>query len=469
MADSSARTVGDVDTELDAIESQKAQHERTKDDIIRQQNRLKDEHMALSNQYRDAKEELAKYQNAERRRDDLKAQVCNLEGGTSEAAVEIQALKVEHEGLIQQRSALVKEREAIREKAVERELQFDNQVREVQTICDRLLSKIKTVEDYKTTGKSAELVATNRNLEELKERMEATRATCTQRDEQRKAREQELVEADSLRREVQDCLDWRRSKEEESGIVYKIGSLERQMAGVGNHTVLIEELEGLQQQRSEFQSKYDMMRGSAGQVEQSLARAQRDLAAPQFHEIDAKYRRYLIEALEKALLTFHTTKMADINKIIKELWQKTYRGQDIDYIWIKADAEGPGHRSYNYRMVMYVNGAELEMKGRCSAGQKVLACLIVRLALAETFCLNCGILALDEPTTNLDAANSASLAEALRLIIEARRRQENFQLIVITHDEQFAQMIGTRAYAEKLWRVTKDQDQHTLLLQEDID
>jgi DNA repair protein RAD50 len=36
----------------------------------------------------------------------------------------------------------------------------------------------------------------------------------------------------------------------------------------------------------------------------------------------------------------------------------------------------------------------------------VLACLIIRLALAETFCLNCGILALDEPTTNLDAGES---------------------------------------------------------------
>ena len=55
------------------------------------------------------------------------------------------------------------------------------------------------------------------------------------------------------------------------------------------------------------------------------------------------------------------------------------------------------------RVVMYSGGAELEMRGRCSAGQKVLACLIIRLALAETFCLNCGILALDEPTTNLDA------------------------------------------------------------------
>jgi DNA repair protein RAD50 len=52
---------------------------------------------------------------------------------------------------------------------------------------------------------------------------------------------------------------------------------------------------------------------------------------------------------------------------------------------------------------MDAGGVELDMRGRCSAGQKVLACLIIRLALAETFCLNCGILALDEPTTNLDA------------------------------------------------------------------
>lgn len=93
------------------------------------------------------------------------------------------------------------------------------------------------------------------------------------------------------------------------------------------------------------------------------------------------------------------------------MWQQTYRGADIDYIHIIADAEA---RSYNYRVVMNSNGVDLDMRGRCSAGQKVLACLIIRLALADIFCDNCGILALDEPTTNLDAANSRSLAEALR-------------------------------------------------------
>ena len=60
---------------------------------------------------------------------------------------------------------------------------------------------------------------------------------------------------------------------------------------------------------------------------------------------------------------------------------------------------------------------ELDMRGRCSAGQKVLASIIIRLALAETFCLNCGILVLDEPTTNLDTENVEGLAQSLVDII----------------------------------------------------
>lgn len=52
----------------------------------------------------------------------------------------------------------------------------------------------------------------------------------------------------------------------------------------------------------------------------------------------------------RALMRFHTMKMEEINKIIRELWQQTYRGQDIDYISIHSDSEGAGTRSYSYRV-----------------------------------------------------------------------------------------------------------------------
>jgi DNA repair protein RAD50 len=44
-------------------------------------------------------------------------------------------------------------------------------------------------------------------------------------------------------------------------------------------------------------------------------------------------------------------KMAEINKIIKELWQNTYKGNDIQTIEIRADQEETsGKRNYNYRV-----------------------------------------------------------------------------------------------------------------------
>ena len=80
----------------------------------------------------------------------------------------------------------------------------------------------------------------------------------------------------------------------------------------------------------------------------------------------------------KGLFFFiHLERMKGINQIIKDLWRATYKGNDIDYIEIKNDAQetmqgADKRRSYNYRVVMMKNDSELEMRGRCSAGQKVI-------------------------------------------------------------------------------------------------
>ena len=64
------------------------------------------------------------------------------------------------------------------------------------------------------------------------------------------------------------------------------------------------------------------------------------------------------KALDRAIMRYHGLKLEEINKIVKEYWIKTYKGNDIDTIEIIAEEEeGSGaaktRRSYNYRVKIY--------------------------------------------------------------------------------------------------------------------
>ena len=58
-------------------------------------------------------------------------------------------------------------------------------------------------------------------------------------------------------------------------------------------------------------------------------------------------------------------------------------------------------------------------------------------------------------TPTLRQANIESFADALNEIIKARKQQSNFQLIVITHDEEFVQRIGRSENCSHYFRVDK--------------
>ena len=162
--------------------------------------------------------------------------------------------------------------------------------------------------------------------------------------------------------------------------------------------------------------------------------------------------------------------MDEINDQIHHLWQRTYQGTDIDTIAIRSDAEGArGGKSYNYRVVMVKDRTEMDMRGRCSAGQKVLASIIIRLALADSFGDKCGILALDEPTTNLDQENIQSLASGLAELIHERDQLDvNFQLILITHDEDFLKYLSQYNVTNFFWHVGRDENQCSIIQRQTI-
>ncbi|XP_061992720.1 DNA repair protein RAD50 isoform X1 [Rosa rugosa] len=349
---------------------------------------------------------------------------------------------------------------------------------------DELLKIISDIKEYNDLRKGERL----QELQEKQRLSESQLQSCDTRLQEisdELGRSNKLMEGqEELRRNIDANLNYRKTKAEIDQLTQEVVSLEAEILKFGEIPKCEAQLAKLSQERERLLSELNKFRGTISVYQSNISNYKIDLKQAQYKDIDKRYFDQLIQlktsemankdldryynALDKALMRFHSMKMEEINKIIRELWQQTYRGQDIDYICIHSDSESAGTRSYSYKVLMQTGDTELEMRGRCSAGQKVLASLIIRLALAETFCLNCGILALDEPTTNLDGPNAESLAAALVRIMEDRKGQENFQLIVITHDERFAQLIGQRQHAEKYYRVTKDDHQHSIIEAQEI-
>ncbi|KAI2801275.1 DNA repair protein rad50 [Blomia tropicalis] len=172
---------------------------------------------------------------------------------------------------------------------------------------------------------------------------------------------------------------------------------------------------------------------------------------------------------QEPISSFHKRKMEEINKLLKQFWQVANQEKDDDYIIIRSEEEersaSDKRRTYNYRVVMVRNGQEMDMKGRCSAGEKVLASLVIRLALAVIFGQNFPVIILDEPTTNLnDTANICSFGNAVISLIDHYK----FQFIITSHDEEFIQFLEYGYFRQQHYKVFKNERGYSSLVHESI-
>ena len=299
---------------------------------------------------------------------------------------------------------------------------------------------------------------------------------------------EELSNNESTRRIINDNLNYRKMKRDLDAVKAKIKDLQGQNAEADQDNYRRQQQKWHREQNlfhTEETSKLGIMKAKDDQLVQLIEDWETDHkhAAHKYKEahIRVETTKAAVEdlaryggALDKAIMKYHSLKMAEINTIIAELWRKTYQGTDIDAILIRSDSAGANsagmgaaaktsNRSYNYRVSMVKSDVEMDMRGRCSAGQKVLASIIIRLALAECFGVNCGLIALDEPTTNLDSDNIKSLAQSLHEIIKFRRQQSNFQLIVITHDEEFLRHMKCADFCDDYWRIYRSDRQKSVI------
>uniref|UniRef100_A0A1I8EBH5 AAA_23 domain-containing protein n=1 Tax=Wuchereria bancrofti TaxID=6293 RepID=A0A1I8EBH5_WUCBA len=241
---------------------------------------------------------------------------------------------------------------------------------------------------------------------------------------------------------------------------------------------LREELSSLSHQVSDLQLMIENKRGAKLLNEQRkrLATMEKILASSEYAEFKEEFKKEVVKkcvikrviedlanyirAVDESVVKFHAQKMEEINEVLSSLWEQVYHGNDIETIQIKSESAGENEKkkSYNYRVVMHVGGTEIDMPGRCSAGQKMLASILIRIALSDVFCDKCSIIALDEPTANLDVLKVKNLGDMLADIISARcaNNAKMFQLIVITHDNRFVEHLRQLCRPEWVYSVSKD-------------
>lgn len=225
----------------------------------------------------------------------------------------------------------------------------------------------------------------------------------------------------------------------------------------------------LERESQSFVTKKQTCFERINEIKQRITIVTKELNVEEFRNVNTKYEDILTDkilcevtcddldkyykALDFSISSFHRSKMDEINKLIQKFWEIAYQGKDIDCIRILADEEersaSDKRKTYHYRVAMVKNNKVMDMKGRCSAGQKVLASLIIRLALSIIFCKNFNVLTLDEPTTNLDKANVRSFAKAVMSLVKSNR---NFQIVIITHDDVFLQCLDPGQYYYKVYK-----------------
>nr|XP_012221947.1 PREDICTED: DNA repair protein RAD50-like [Linepithema humile] len=263
------------------------------------------------------------------------------------------------------------------------------------------------------------------------------------------------------RRELLDNMTLRKIKETVEALTEQYKKLREKLKNM-NYDEMTKKWDQLENERQVLLRQKNVALGNQEELERVIKQYTQELRKEEYRLARRNYTNKCIElevqenaianlkiyskVLDAAMIDYHEERMSTVNKIMKKLWKHIYKGTDTSCIEIctePTEGVGSSRRSYNYKLIQTKHGCKMDMKGRCSAGQKVLASIIIRLALAETFCKDCGILALDEPTTNLDEENANSLADTLTKVVELRsRHQKNFQLIIISHDEKFLQKLA---------------------------
>ncbi|MGI0100823.1 MAG: AAA family ATPase [Candidatus Micrarchaeaceae archaeon] len=265
------------------------------------------------------------------------------------------------------------------------------------------------------------------------------------------------VKSDALRRnekyesEIKECSDaLEKSKKETSKERFN----EKDLYGL--HELVTEESASL----SDMSSKMKGNERYAKSLDAQISDKVKAMANLNSIEERIERRRSQASSLNKfrsALIDTEThlrnSLVQSINSLMQEIWSELY--PYADYSAIRLDARKD---DYSLEACTGMDGSGsrrwIEIDGIASGGERSVACLTMRIALAMVIVPNLRWLILDEPTHNIDENGIGKFIEVLGSTLPKVVEQ----IFIITHDSALKNIASARVYSLER---NKDKNEYT--------
>nr|CAD7570930.1 unnamed protein product [Timema californicum] len=466
-AQGDAVVVDQLQTEVEQVKEKKSRLEKSVQegpaqnlqDVMEEQKHVRQELNASSKELEDtrcsfnsSKDEIHKLREKKNKLDNNQLKIKGelqarqqLEKKKVECEKEVKSLSMDITDLTEKLQPANKQLEiAVSEK---RELQAANRIKidNKRTEVTNFQKKVDDVIKLQTCIESYEKRGVAQNLEAVKESIQTLETDKKNLDLQK---QQVCEEIDKVKtylatqkikeRELGDNLKLREKRKEEKDLNLEIAALSEQIHRK-NVKEIVKERKELVIAEQDLQKEKAFAEGSQKQLQNKVDELNTELEGDIYKNAN---KDYMETSIKITVLEYSAKDLFTYAKAMD--WAVTHFHSTTK------------RRNYNYRVVQVKGGVEIDMRGRCSGGQKILASLLIRLALAETFSAKCAFFALDEPTANLDRENINSFACALKEVVKARNARGNFQLLIITHDHQFLETLHSLDLLEDYFDVSRD-------------
>ena len=301
---------------------------------------------------------------------------------------------------------------------------------------DSIQTKLEAIEEYRQAQRKWERWKAGYD-ERLKANQSALKAL--EDLEQPEGKEEDLKEVIAEFEQVEADLDTQRkrvanSTQEEATTSARVTACQERLAeirqAIEENTVPADKVERARTRLSEHQAASQQIAKIDGQrkeIERSVTRIEQEIRKLRARLKRSRRLKKMASILQRAREVLHRdrlpTRVAQTNLARMEGDVNEGLGFFNDPFWVES--------SESLQFVVHKPGQPAQPAGRLSTGQKVVLAISFWLAVASLWKAEIGMLALDEPTANLDEDNRGFLAEALGSLTAKVREQR--QVIMVTH------------------------------------